>query len=184
LGNSWFSNEDATYMDMIPNLTLASASALSSGNWGANFTSNDYRLYTDSAVVIDGGGNAWATNGSTDLVEYSSTNATMDYTSPTASAAILSPLLSSSSIFGYNATDPSAYASGRTGGTWALMSGGNAQTVPGVDASGNLWVIGPAEDFSTHYFHGAQLTTFVGIAAPAQTPLASALVTGGLGAKP
>jgi hypothetical protein len=184
LGNSWFSNQDGIpYMDMIPNLTQASASALSSGNWGANFTSNDTLLAADSAVVIDGGGNAWATNGERYLIEYSSTNATMDYTSPTASAAILSPLSSRVSIFGYNATDPSAYASGRTGGTWAL-SGGYAQIVPGVDASGNLWVVGPAEDSSTYYVHGTQLTTFVGIAAPVQTPLASALVTGGLGAKP
>jgi hypothetical protein len=191
LGNSWFANQDFApdYMDMIPNLTQASASALSSGTWGANFTSNDGTLSTGSAVVIDGGGNAWSTDGNESLVEYSSTNATMDYTNPNASAAILSPL--SSPVFGYNANDPSANASGRTGGTGALtdIKAGYTQLSLGVDGSGNLWVAGEAEDFSTGYVHGSQLTTFVGIAVPAQTPLASALTnstagTGGLGAKP
>ena len=188
LGNSWFSNQDSSpgYMDMIPNLTLASASALSSGNWGANLapSSGFFTVQAASAVAIDGGGNAWATDGNESLAGYSSTNATMDYTDPNADTAMLSP--SSSSIAGYTATDPSANASGRTGGTSALVadSPGYAQIVPGVDASGNLWVVGPAEDSSTHYYHATQLTMFIGMASPVQTPLASALTNKNLGARP
>jgi hypothetical protein len=187
LGNSWFSNQDPSpaYMDMIPNLTQASASTLSSGNWGANLAplSGFFTVQASSAVVIDGGGNAWATDGNQSLVGYSSTNATMDYTNPNADAAMLSP--SSSSIAGYTATDPSANASGRTGGTRALtdIDAGYAQLSLGVDGSGNLWVAGEAEDFSTGYLHGSQLTTFVGIAVPAQTPLASALTKSTAGRK-
>jgi hypothetical protein len=180
LGNSWFANQDSVpdYMDMIPNLTQASASALSNGNWGANLTSADWNISADSAVAIDGGGNAWATNGDTYLVEFSSTNATMDYTNSNASAAILSP--SSASIFGYSPSDGSANASGRSGGIRPL----NTSTEPGlgVDGSGNLWVSSDAD--STSIGHGSQLTEFIGLAVPVQTPLATALTNKGLGARP
>jgi len=184
LGNSWFSNQD-WYMDVIPNLSKAPASDLSSGNWGANFLpASGSPNVARSAVAIDGGGNAWVTNSDTFLSGFSSTNATMDYTNPSAITAMLSPT-TSTPVDGYSATDQTANASGRSGGTSAL-SLSSEQSV-GVDGSGNLWVASDA--LTGNYFHGGQITTFVGIAVPAQTPLSTALTnstagTGGLGAKP
>jgi hypothetical protein len=103
---------------------------------------------------------------------------------------MLSP--SSGAVIGFQATDPSANASSRTGGTYALGNGycldsSNLGTDVGcstrsfvslgVDGSGNLWVAGGASDASnigTQY--GSQLSEFIGIAVPGQTPLSSALV--------
>jgi hypothetical protein len=180
-GNSWFAGDYC--MDMIPNMTQTGAStAINLGNWGAALQpDNDYnmKVWPKSATVIDGEGNAWASD-SGPLIAYNSTNATMDYTSSTADTAMLSPWSDSSSgLSGYLATDPSANASGRADGTYS-----NRGTSLGVDSSGNLWVSGVALGYTSDTFQGSQLTEFVGIAAPVQTPLASALAANNLGARP
>ena len=54
----------------------------------------------------------------------------------------------------------------------------------GVDGSGNLWIAG--QQYTTSATSsGSQLTEFIGLAAPAPTPLAKALINaGGPGVKP
>jgi hypothetical protein len=196
LGDSWFANQDVStpWLDMIPNLSLASADQLSAGTWGASLmTSSAYNAFAPfvrSAVAIDGGGNAWAVK-TNYLVGASSTNATMDYTSGSASTAMLSPF--SSTPGGFEATDLTANANG----TWALLEGypedgggligafGQPEFVsPGVDSSGNLWVSGAAVGYVSNSLQGSQLTEFVGMAPPTVTPLASALTSGSLGTRP
>jgi hypothetical protein len=106
-------------------------------------------------------------------------------------------------VGGYSAGDLSVNASGRaTGGTSPLgggypMDGSGLSVLSGstvgffsleVDGSGNLWVSGKAMN-STFALQGSQLTEFIGLTAPAQKPLSSALTNsannkGGLGARP
>jgi len=205
--NSWFisiTNGQPYCMVMIPNLVNASATALGNGAWGAALEVGDsYNIYPMSAVAIDGEGNAWASTGYGLLLGFSSTNATMDYTSSSASTVLLTPEWSSNA--GYAPDDPSANAGGRTtGATYALLGGGypldgsglsgsnnsTGFTSLGVDGSGNLWVSGKAIGWTTaKAAQGSQLTEFIGLTAPAQTPLASSLTNsannkGGLGARP
>jgi hypothetical protein len=201
-GNSWFA--DPFCMAMIPNMTQTGASAaINLGNWGAALQpDNDQHTYVwpMSATVIDGEGNAWAAQGGT-LFAYNSTNATMDYTSSNADTAMLSPWSNSTHVSGYDATDPSANASGRADGSGTFaMSGGYPMDGSGLlgtgwtsktffslalDSSGNLWVSGVAQaSTSSRTLQGSQLTEYIGIAAPVQTPLASALAAQNLGARP
>jgi hypothetical protein len=184
-GNSWFAEQYC--MDMIPNMTQTGASAaINLGNWGAALQpDNDHHMYVwpKSATVIDGEGNAWASSRDTGsgyaLSAYNSTNAT-NWATET-DTAMLSPWSDSyGGISGYLATDPSANASGRADGT---DSGGQG-SITGVDSSGNLWVTSKARGYTSHTYQGSQLTEYIGIAAPVQTPLASALAAQNLGARP
>jgi hypothetical protein len=184
-GNSWFAEQYC--MDMIPNMTQTGASAaINLGNWGAALQpDHDYHMYVwpKSATVIDGEGNAWASSRDTGsgyaLSAYNSTNAT-NWATET-DTAMLSPWSDSyGGISGYLATDPSANASGRADGT---DSGGQG-SITGVDSSGNLWVTSKARGYTSNTYQGSQLTEYIGIAAPVQTPLASALAAQNLGARP
>jgi hypothetical protein len=182
LGNSWFAG--GSYNDgcmfVIPNMTAQGASAaISQGTWGWVLWPTSGNLNVAGPTFIDGGDNAWTTTfnnaPSGYLLGYNSENASSTYEATAADTALLTPQL------GYNATDPSANASGRTGGTPALAGNGYG-TGLGVDGSGNLWVSGLAQGGNSVF--GSQLTEFIGIAAPVQTPLATALTNKALGAKP
>jgi hypothetical protein len=48
-----------------------------------------------------------------------------------------------------------------------------------VDGSGNVWIAGQAVSYPGGNDQGAELTEYVGIGAPAQTPLVSGLINGG-----
>jgi len=173
-GNSWFL--DGVFMDVIPNLTQAGASALSAGTWGASLAtaSNTGSTEPRSAVTIDGGGNAWAI-GFGGLWGYSSANASLDFATYSGDAVMLSPQAGSDSNFkpaGYQPLDPTANASGRTGGTYPLVpDAGDTQSSLGVDSSGNLWVSAPASDYLSTAEQGSQLTEFVGMSTPVVAPL-------------
>ncbi len=73
------------------------------------------------------------------------------------------------------------YIGADLGGFLALDFNQNLAAL-GVDSSGNVWVAGQA--YSPSGSGGSQLTEFVGIAAPAPTPLVSALVSGAPGTRP
>ena len=172
LGDSWFAGDSGfACMFVIPNMATSGAStAIRQGTWGwALYPASD-SINTRGPTVIDGGDNAWATEDFGYLIGYSSENSSISYNTNATDASVLSP---QNNTFGFFATDPSVNASGRTNGTNALSSANNG-TGLGVDGSGNLWVSGEALGASAGPF-GTQLTEFIGLAVPAQTPLATAL---------
>jgi hypothetical protein len=198
--NSWLIGKGyPTCMLMIPNMVNATADELQNGTWGAALETGTRIIQPQSAITIDGEGNAWVVVQG-QLQGYGSTNATMDYTNSNASTVMVSP------TYGYAAGDPSVNASGRatvaTGGTYPLeggyeLDGSGLSALPAsseggfisldVDGSGNLWVSGMASQYP--HYTGSQLTEFIGLIAPAQKPLSSALTnsaagTKGLGARP
>jgi hypothetical protein len=180
-GNSWAANQTLYLMDIIPNLSSATASDLSNGTWGAELATaaNAGQRGPKSAVAIDGGGNAWAVAPSNGLWGYSSANATLNFATYQGDAVMLSP--SSRTLSGFAPTDPTANASGRTGGTNALGAGYNLDgssgtsivgfISPAVDSSGNLWISGAAAGYTVSGTQGSQLTEFVGMVTPVVAPL-------------
>jgi hypothetical protein len=158
-GNSWFREGGwPRYVDMVPNLTLAPAAALSAGSWGAALVDNDMKAYPSGMIAIDGEGNAWS-----GPIGYSHTNATMDYTDPNASAVLLS------SVSGYQPADPTINASGRTGGVDPYAGGEGGSFA--VDSSGNLWLSLVAADANSGSSEGSKLTEYVGLVTPVIAPL-------------
>jgi hypothetical protein len=166
-GYNWFAGGNDNCMYVIPNLSQAGAS-LSTGTWGAVLFPTSGQVWVTGVDVMDGGDNAWAFSMNSSfgyLVGYNSMNATDMTLTDTA-------LLSNG---GYQGSDPSANASGRTGGTWAINPRTSFVTGLGVDGSGNLWAAGKVAAYYSTTEYGSQLTEFIGIAVPTQTPLATAL---------
>jgi hypothetical protein len=183
LGDSWFAGGSwgDGCMFVIPNMTTAGSGAISSGTWGEALLPASDNVIANSPTAIDGGDNAWAIyTGGGYLIGYSSENATSSYNATATDTALLSPQDVGALKWGFDPQDPSQYASGRTGGTLPFEQGDGL----GVDGSGNLWIASTATTSNVNSLVGSQLTEFIGIAVPVQTPLATALVTGGLGAKP
>lgn len=191
--NAWFPSDGSpSCMAMVPDLTQAGADDITNGTWGAVLESASAPFTVpNSAVIVDGQGNAWGTYENS-LLAFNRTNATGYATA--SSTAMLSP------ASGYQASDPSVNSGGRTGSVKALGGGynldgsdltstfnaGDGFMSLGVDGAGNLWVAGAAVKTvaGTGADQGSELTEFIGIAAPLQTPLSLSLANGKLGARP
>ena len=172
-GNAWVVNQGANSITILDSTGTPLANSPVTGDGMASPTS----------VSIDASGNAWIANYGSDSLTVIGQNGSPMSGSPFSGGGISSPVSSAfdgagnvwvANSTGNAVTELNSAGTPITGSPFAATNMSSASSIA-VDGSGSVWLANPATN---------SVTEIIGSAIPTVTPIAVALATGKIGARP